>query len=127
MLVLLDQNVPDSVAEVFREHGHEVILLRDILPTDSPDPLVATVSENQGAVLVSHDGDFKYIAPRIPVGARTRFSKLSRIHLQCPEPQAAKRVREAMSLIEAEYDIAQSSPDSRMILGISKQVIKTHR
>jgi hypothetical protein len=29
--LLLDHNVPDSVAAVFREHGHEVHLLRDVL------------------------------------------------------------------------------------------------
>lgn len=127
MLVLLDQNVPRSVADVFRESGHDVILLGDVLPIDAPDPLVATVSELEGAVLVSHDGDFRNIAPRIPRGARARFSRLSRIHLQCPEPQSARRVREAMSFIEAEYEIASGSRDSRMILAIGKQVMRTHR
>lgn len=76
--VLLDHNVPDSVADVFRAHGHTVRHVRDILPTDSPDPLVATVSEEDGTVLVSCDRDFKLIAPRIPRGHRARFRRLSR-------------------------------------------------
>jgi predicted nuclease of predicted toxin-antitoxin system len=127
LLVLLDQNVPDSVAPVFEEHGHEVIFLRDILPTDSPDQVVADVSETEGAVLVSCDRDFRRIAPRIPEGQRRRFARLSRISLECSEPQAANRVRVAMSFIEAEYAIAQEANDPRMIVTISTQVMRTHR
>jgi predicted nuclease of predicted toxin-antitoxin system len=125
--LLLDHNVPDSVAQVFRERGHKVELVRDILPTDSPDPLIATVSEEDGAILVSCDRDFKIIAPRIPRGYRTRFRKLSRISLQCSEPQAAQRVKAAMSLIEAEYEIARGSSDKRMFIVIQNDGIKTHR
>lgn len=43
MRVLLDHNVPISVADVFREFGHFVQLVSEILPTNSPDPLVAAV------------------------------------------------------------------------------------
>ncbi len=127
MLVFLDQNVADSVAQAFREAGHEVVLLRDVLPTDSSDLLVATIAESEGAVLVSHDGDFTKIAPRIPTGARRRFRRLSRIHLQCSEPEAARRVRAAMSLINAEHALAVGSGDPRMILSIDSRVIRTHR
>jgi predicted nuclease of predicted toxin-antitoxin system len=127
MRLLLDHNVPDSVAGVFRERGHTVQFVRDILPTDSPDQLVAAVSEQEGAILVSCDRDFKQIAPRIPRGARARFRKLSRISLECDEPQAARRVLAAMTLIEAEYEIASSSSDPRMFVTIQNSGIKTHR
>src|SRR5690348_4191941 len=103
--LLLDHNVPDSVAEAFRARGHDVRLVRDILPTDSPDQLVATVSEQDGAILVSCDRDFRLIAPRIPIGSRARFRRLSRISLECNEYQAAQRVIAAMSLIEDEHEI----------------------
>lgn len=125
--LLLDHNVPDSVAHVFRLHGHRVQHVRDILPVDSPDPLVATVSEEEGAVLVTCDRDFKLIAPRIPKGHRARFRRLSRISLECSEPQAAQRVEEAMSLIELEYEKAQQRADKRMIVVIKNSVINTVR
>lgn len=125
--LLLDHNVPVSVAHVFEEHGHDVFLVRDVLPVDSPDPLVATFSEGDGLILVSCDRDFQLIAPRIPKGARARFRRLSRIVLQCNEPQAAERVRAAMSLIESEYQIALKSGDTRMIVVIQNAGIKTHR
>jgi predicted nuclease of predicted toxin-antitoxin system len=128
LFVFLDHCVPDSVAEVFKKYGHKVVLLREWLPTDSPDALVAAVSENEGAILVSVDGDFrKHIAPRIPVGARARFRKLSQLRLECPEPQAAKRLEAAISFIEREYEIAQASADKRMIVSITTKVMRTHR
>ncbi len=128
MRFFLDHNVPDSVADVFRRHGHTVIFLRDELPSDSPDPVVATVSEDMEAVLVSCDSDFrKKIAPRIPVGARTRFRKLSRIDLRCSEPRAGQRVEVVMSLIEAEFEIAQNSHDTRMHVAIGDSYIRTER
>lgn len=127
MRLFLDHNVPDSVARAFVQRGHEVVLLRDELPSDSPDELVATVSEQLGAVLVSCDTDFRRIAPRIPRGQRARFRRLSRISLECSGPRAARRVETAMSLIEHEFEIAQSSRDKRMHVVIRNDVIRTHR
>ncbi len=80
MHFLLDENVPNSVAAVLGGHGHEVSSVRDIMPVASPDPVVATVSEEMDAILVSHDKDFRSIAPRIHVN-RARFRRLSRIAL----------------------------------------------
>lgn len=125
--LLLDHNVPVSVADAFRARGHDVRLVKDILPTDSSDQLVAAVSEDEGTILVSADRDFKQIAPRIPKGQRTRFRRLSRISLECSEYLAAVRVTAAMSLIEAEWDIALQSRDARMFITISSTGIKTHR
>ena len=107
--------------------GHTVTRLRDTLPTDSPDPLVAKVSEQNGSILVSHDGDFQTIAPKIPNGARNRFRKLSRIHLGCSYPKAAERVAAAMSLIEFEWEIAQARSDKRILITIQTDVMKTKR
>jgi len=45
---LTDNCVPDSVGQALQQAGHEVIRLRDILPTNSPDPIVATVAEVNG-------------------------------------------------------------------------------
>jgi predicted nuclease of predicted toxin-antitoxin system len=103
MQLLLDQNVANSVAAVFRDFGHTVHLVREILPSDSPDPLIAAVAELDSYVLVSHDRDFQAIAPRIPKGSRARFRKLSRISLECNEAQAANRIRQTMSYIELAF------------------------
>jgi Domain of unknown function (DUF5615) len=120
--------VPDSVGRALIDAGHEVIRLRDILPTNSPDPLVASVDELNEAILVSFDKDFKTLAPRIGIG-RQRFRKLSRIGFRCDEPDAAARLMLALALVEFEWVRAQAQPaaDKRMIVEIGPTYIRTIR
>lgn len=119
--------VPDSVGRVLREANHEVILLRERIAPDSPDPLVAAVSEMNGAVLVSLDSDFRSLAPRIPKGQRQRFRKLSRIGLRCKAPRCAQRLTMALSLIEHEWAVAQVSADKRMIVDVGETYVRSIR
>jgi len=122
----LDNCVPAAVARVFTEAGHEVILQKQAIATDSSDLLVAIASATNDAILVSWDTDFKAIASRAGVSQK-RLRKLSRIHFRCTEPQAADRLKKAMSWIEAEWDIAQKSADKRMFLEILSNAFKTVR
>ena len=39
MTLLIDENVPNSVAEFFAERGHHVSYVRDLLPAVTPDPV----------------------------------------------------------------------------------------
>ena len=125
--LLLDNDVPDSVGEVLKRHGHRVTHVRDILPTDSSDPLVATASELEGMILVTCDTDFRVVAPRIPKGHRARFRKLSRIALECTQPLASIRMEAAMSFIEHEFEETQKLRDKRMFIVIKKNGMKTLR
>jgi predicted nuclease of predicted toxin-antitoxin system len=75
MLFMLDENVPVDVADMLIQQGHEAKFIRDYVPPGSPDPLVATVSQELDAVLLSFDGDFEVIAPRIPKGHRKPSSR----------------------------------------------------
>jgi hypothetical protein len=97
------------------------------MAVDSPDPVVATVGDMDGAILVSCDHDFDAIAPRILKGVRARFRKLSRLSIRCAEFHAARRIGEAMELIELEYRTAQSRSDKRMFIEIQTTGIKTNR
>jgi len=108
------------------ELGHEVIFLREQIAPNSPDPLVAAISEMNDAVLVSLDSDFKTLASRSGAG-RKRFKTLSRIGLKCREPRAADRIKKAISLIELEWEIAKNNSDPRMIIEIGDSQIKTLR
>ena len=123
----VDHCVPDSVGRVLRDAGHEVILLRERIALDSPDPLVAAVSEMHVAVLISLDSDFKSLAPRVPKGQRQRFRKLSRIGLRCRAPRCAQRLGVVLSLIEHEWAVAQSSADKRMIVDVGESFVRSIR
>lgn len=127
MKFILDENVPVSVRAVLEKNGHAVELIVDHTARGSTDPIVATVSEKLDAVLVSFDGDFEKIAPRVPEGAQRRYKRLSRIWLRCSEYQAAQRLGKTLELIESEFDIAQNSRDVRMNIWLSNGYIKIYR
>ena len=127
MRFILDENVPQAVADMLLQHGHQPEWIWDHVPPGSADPLVATVSEELDAILVSFDGDFQKIAPRIPKTERTRFRKLSCIHMHCGEPQAAQRLRKALDLVMSEHALARTQSDQRMNIWISKSFIRTNR
>jgi hypothetical protein len=98
-----------------------------VLPTDSPDPLVAKVAQDSDSILLTHDGDFKTVAPRVPKGERARFRKLSKVHLACPHANAEKRLAAAIALVEFEWTGAQGRADKRLHMVIQPNVLKTHR
>jgi predicted nuclease of predicted toxin-antitoxin system len=127
MRFILDENVPMAVADMLERNGHVAEFIRDYVPPGSPDPLVATVSEALDAVLITFDGDFRHIAPRVPKGQRMRFKTLSRIWMRCDEPDAADRLESALSLVESEFKMAQQSADRRMLMSIGASYIRTDR
>jgi predicted nuclease of predicted toxin-antitoxin system len=124
MHFMLDENVPASVADMLEARGHRVGWIRDFVPPGSPDPLVATISEDLQAILVSFDGDFRRIAPRVHRGQRARFRKLCRVWMKCSEPQATKRLEYALPFIAAEYQLALPG---RIIIQIGASYLRTDR
>ena len=110
-----DHNVADSVGKVILQHDHALTRLRDVMPRDSKDPLVALACAQSGQVLVSHDNDFREVASRLQVTQRDYRTQLHRIDLRCVEPAAAARVAEAMALIESEWTLAISQARSMVI------------
>lgn len=127
MRFMLDENVPVSVSDALGELGHDIEYVRDLLPAGAVDPLVAALAEEDHRILVSFDGDFQTISPRIPVGQKARFRRLSRIWLRCTEFQAAQRLQRAMTFIEAEFAIATAAADTRMLLQIGSSFIRSDR
>jgi hypothetical protein len=43
MLLLIDENVPNSVAQLFASRGQDVRFARDLFPAGTPDPVIATI------------------------------------------------------------------------------------
>lgn len=128
MRFFVDQCVPESVSKKLEEYQHDVTRLREQIAPNSPDSLVAAVSEANDAILVTMDGDFKSIASRYGIG-RSRYRRLSLIRFEkCRESLAARRLGEAMSLIEHEWEIAgKLGTDRRMFVVITSSTIRTHR
>ena len=70
MRFFLDHCVPNRVATLLADAGHEVICLRECLRTDSPDPVVIGKADEVDAVLVSLNGDFADITAYPPARHR---------------------------------------------------------
>lgn len=120
-----DQNVPDSAGNALVAAGHQLTRLRDVMDTRSPDPVIAVACSRNGQVLVSHDSDFRVISKRLRITKRQYRDSLHRILLRCPEPDSAQRIKEALSLIEAEWLLM--GPDRPMVIEIRTGSIITHR
>lgn len=124
--LFLDEGVPDAVGRVFEKHGHHVIYLREAIATGSPDELVCVAAIENDSILVALDGDMKKIAKKSGVSG-SRFAKLSLIKLSCKAPMADKRVEQAMSLIEHEWDYSDKKVARRLYIEIKPDVIRTLR
>ena len=120
-----DQNVPDSVGNFLLAAGHGLTRLRDAMATTTEDQIIAVACSASGNVLISHDTDFKGVAKRLMISQRQYRKSLHRIHLGCPEPMAAARMKDALSLIEAEWLLVQE--DRPLVIEIRDRSIKTFR
>ncbi len=56
-----DHCVPSSVSEALRKAGYQVEILRNHLPTDTPDGAVIAFAQTLDAILVTLNGDFTNI------------------------------------------------------------------
>ena len=124
MLLLIDENVPDSVARVFVERGHDVRFVRDLFPSGTPDPVIATLGDRIGAVIVTWDRDFESLVRRIPQGNRSRFRRLGRISFRCNELRGVQLAEKWIGQIELLHTLAQQSLDFRMIVEITETAVK---
>ena len=61
-----DHCVPTSVIEALQQAGHEVLILRDQIPSNSVDADVIAKAQEIDAILVSLNGDFSDIVTYPP-------------------------------------------------------------
>jgi len=61
-----DQCVPAEITDTLRRNGHQVILLREVLPIRSVDPVVIAKAQELGSILLSLNGDFADIVTYPP-------------------------------------------------------------
>ena len=124
MRLLIDENVPTSVAEFFTSRGHTADYVRDLLPAGTPDPVIARIGDRMSAIVVTWDRDFEKIVKRVPDGNRTAFRRLGRISFRCNEVQGIVLLTRWISLIEMHYEQALTERDFRMIVQIQESGIK---
>ena len=124
MTLLIDENVPNSVAEFFAGRGHHVSYVRDVLPAGTPDPVVARIGDRLSAIVVTWDRDFESIIRRVPPGNKNAFRRLGRISFRCAEPKGKALLIRWIDMIEIHYAQCLEEMDFRMIVQIQESGIK---
>jgi len=120
MTLFVDENLPRSINTFFRERGHVVYGVGEGFPSGSPDQVVLALVDQQGAVVVSNDNDWKTLVSRIPTGQASRFKRAGRLLLNCNDHTVAlQRVIALIDVIEREYEEASKTADGRLIMRIT--------
>ncbi len=128
MLLLIDENVPDSVARFFQERGHDVRLVRELFLGGTPDPVIARLGDQMEAIIVTwNHKDFKRLAARVPVGESTRLRHLGRINFRCNEAHGRRRAEELIDWIEFECAQVQQRRDRRLMMEILENTFRVIR
>jgi hypothetical protein len=124
----LDAGVPDSVGLVFKEYGHLVIFHREALPEKTPDDIVCATALLNKAILVGIDGDVRRFPQRYGISRGSdRFLRLNLIGLCCNEVLAAKRLKQAMSFIEHEWNVSEEKVARRLWVEIGPHHLRSNR
>jgi predicted nuclease of predicted toxin-antitoxin system len=122
----LDASVPDSVGIVLLDSGHEVIYHREALDEGAKDPVVCQTALENEAILVAVDGDMKQLTKRFGK-TDDRFKNLPLLMCACNLPMASKRVSQAISLIEHEWEHSEEKVGRRLWLEITNHCISSYR
>jgi hypothetical protein len=88
----------------------------------------ATTGSANMRVLVAIDGDMKQLAKRFGISSGSeRFKRLSILRLCCNEVLAAKRLQQAMTLIEHEWNISKEKAARRLWVDIGPHFLRSNR
>lgn len=115
---LTDHNVPVSLGHALVAMGHDVVKVSDVMPANSPDPVVAMAAIQDNRILISWDRDFN--AQRL---AAPRFAALTRIMMSGPEPQGATRITGVFDVVK--FALLRS-PEIPMIIRIGVGKVQIH-
>ena len=121
-----DNDVADAVGDVLIAAGHPVIRLREVMLTDSPDPVVAAVCREQGLVLLTHNiRHFKAIVKEFEVTS-AQADRLCRIELGCQQYLAAERIKVELSLVNLVWaGLGRQKHGLRIFIG--DKIVRVHR
>ena len=128
MIALLDEGAPVQIAGPFLSRSHQVIYHSDVLESGADDKHVVATSIVNEAVLIAVDLDMKRLVRRFgSPGNGEKFKDLDLISLSCNEVLAAKRLEQAMSLIENEWQVRCDKSARRMWVDIGPHRITSYR
>lgn len=123
---LLDASAPESVAVALEKAGHKAIRHNDVLSEGAADIVVCEAALANAAILVAVDRDMKHLSRRFNPD-QPRLKRLSMVQIACNAVMAAKRLDQALSMIEHEFAISQKKAAARLWFEITNHRLTTYR
>ena len=119
--LLIDENVPRLIWEVFEERGHEVLHVRDRLGSGTADLEIADHAFANGAVVVTwNHSHFRRLSNRLT-------GQAGLITLKCSEPNGRIRLEKFVEEIEWYHERFFSGQITHLFLEIGETYFKDHR
>ncbi|MDQ2787689.1 MAG: DUF5615 family PIN-like protein [Chloroflexota bacterium] len=100
MFLIIDENVDDAVGHHLQERGHRVGFVRGLFASGIADTIISDIGDEDSAIVVTHDRDFKILAQRASEDNRQRFRRLGQISLRCRETQAKRGLEGLIESVE---------------------------
>jgi predicted nuclease of predicted toxin-antitoxin system len=101
MRFLFDMNMSPLSVKYLRERGFDVIRISDILPANTPDPIVLEFARTHGRILVSQDLDFSKI---LALENQTSPSLITIRMTNCDPASIAERLIQVISAAKAKLN-----------------------
>lgn len=127
IIFLMDEDVPRSVAEFFRDRGHITHAVKQSTFEGEPDEVIVRlahqISQEAAAPVVVVTWNHKHFAnliSRRPPSNNNRFRSIGRLSMTWLRPVALKRLKETIEDVEREYTLCQAREDKRLIMAITE-------
>ncbi len=127
MKFLLDECIPASALNALKTDGFNAETVLEHLLPESPDTLVASTANQLGAIIVSHDRDFKRLIVRQHDGQLPKYRNAHLIKMECKHRRIADRLKFVMPIISAEFEARKAMKDKRMIIFVGTDFLRVWR
>jgi hypothetical protein len=114
MRFLIDADLPRSVADVIRRHGHEAIDVRDIGLRTAKDAMIAQRAQDDGLCLITGDFDFADIRnypPHLYAGL---------VVLSLPSTATAAYINQLVDQFLTQTEVVQQVPGQLAIVDLRR-------
>ncbi|MDQ3513000.1 MAG: DUF5615 family PIN-like protein [Chloroflexota bacterium] len=122
MLLLIDENLPRRLGQLFTERGHHV----EYVTVGAKDPEIIATADAMGAILVTSDVGFLRRLSRIPARDKGRFKRAGLIVLGGDLTTAMARLHHRIALLEHLFVLVQQEPDKRLIVELREHAVHAH-
>jgi Domain of unknown function (DUF5615) len=131
MMLLIDEDVPAAIVELFRSRGHDIQTVVEAFgQLQTPDHAVVNYANIWGRIVVTFNlRDYNRLVCRAPLKGHERFPDAGLISFQCQHAEGRARLELFIEAIEHEHDFLgrQRQGDRRLIVQISETTLKIVR